>query len=150
MPNYLHDFEYLGAQTPGPGFYNDRFKESFQWDVEKKIIKTNYHRIEPKQWVQKHKEEQKKKGKKDNLEAINPVHQDFQTFDKTELDTKKYDKTSKNLRFFGSQDRFKDIKKSKSTTNFITPSPSNYNLMALWKGKEVKKDSNEKNKLMDY
>jgi hypothetical protein len=114
-------------------------------------LRTNYYKVTPVEWTKKHKEESKKLTKKDNLEAIDPIHQDFNTFDKTVKELKKSESATnaKNLRFFGSQERFPDPKKSKSKSILITPAPSNYNLMALWKGKE-KRDEKEKHKPLDY
>lgn len=29
LPNYLNDVQFLSSLTPGPGYYNERCKESF-------------------------------------------------------------------------------------------------------------------------
>lgn len=47
--------------------------------------------------------------------------------------------TTKNVKFFGSQPRFKDLKKTKSLQTLIVPGPGNYNMIAVWWGKDKKK-----------
>lgn len=81
---------------------------------------------------------------------MDPIHQDYATFDKYTKDFKKIDsKSQKNLKFFGTNVRFPDPKNTKSKSMQINPAPSAYNLMALWKGKE-KANEKEKFKPLDY
>ena len=66
---------------------------------------------------------------------IDPIVQEYETFEKIAYDTKKRGPLNnvKNLRYFGSGQRFKDGSKSKSVADFLTPGSGQYNMLSLWR-----------------
>ena len=89
-----------------------------------KLRKNIFDKTQPADWIKKHKEIEKKKNKKDDLKAIDPMPVEYGTFERTMYEGKSKtaaDKNAKNLKYFGSQERFRDMKKTKSTSYVVYP-----------------------------
>lgn len=150
LPNFLDEYEYMGAQTPGPGMYNAKLKDTFAFDLAKKI---HFNKTKPDDWIQKHKKyhQQNKKSKYPDVGSYEPVLANTMTFTKLYMDNNDKTRQKPKVKFFGTQARFIDIKKSKSQLAIDAlkvPGPGEYECRARWLGKDQK--LNKTNKMMDY
>ncbi|KAL4507088.1 hypothetical protein ABPG72_001881 [Tetrahymena utriculariae] len=137
--NYLQEYEYLSSTLPGPGNYNPR-------PILPKIHKDN---MSPDKWIAFHKAKLSKTAKS-NLPDVGTYKMnyplDYSTFGKMLVKSQEEGGNKKSsVRYLGTEERFKDPKKTKSKINSIVPGPGQYPLVAKWQGKEQKKDSKEKN-----
>ncbi|EGR28548.1 hypothetical protein IMG5_173130 [Ichthyophthirius multifiliis] len=133
--DFLCEYQFLSATTPGPGQYNGR----------PVTTKLQTNKTKPNDWINKHKTESKKRLKSamPDVCSYNPFPSTYRSFGKLmQLNKEGTDKTKVN--YFGKSQRFGNNKKGKQ---YITPGPGQYQLLAKWPGKEegIKKDKTTKN-----
>ncbi|CAD8139487.1 unnamed protein product [Paramecium pentaurelia] len=135
-PTYLNEIQHLAVINPGPGNYNPR-------PISKKLKKNE---TKPSDFITKHQEQAKKRGKSalPDVGSYNPEPLSFTTFNKLQVNTKKKERVDKHT--FGTDERFKDPKKSKSKQSLL-PGPGQYPLIVQWQGKEQDKS---KAKIKNY
>ncbi|KAL4456933.1 hypothetical protein ABPG74_014571 [Tetrahymena malaccensis] len=132
--DFLCEYQYVAAQTPGPGQYNGR-------EIQPKL---QANRTKPDDWINKHKAEGKKRIKSafPDVGTYKPIL--FNTFSKIE-EMKQKQGTRPKSNYLGTAERFGGSSKKSKTSG--PPGPGQYPLIANWPGKEEgkKKDSKAKN-----
>lgn len=138
--NYLSEYEYMANTSPGPGNYNPR----------PILPKLHKDAMDPQKWINLHKEWAKRSGKSKSPDMgtykMNfPL--DYDTFGKQFIKSQEDAASGKkgSVKYLGTEERFKDAKKSKSKSTLVVPGPGQYPLVPKWPGKDKPKEGKEKN-----
>jgi len=93
--------------------------------------------MNPAKWISAHKEHSKKNVRSSfpdmgTYKQNFPV--DYDTFGKMLFKEKEEPGKKSSVRYLGTEERFKDIKKTKSKSTVIVPGPGQYPMIPQWPG----------------